>query len=87
MASNYLKRKAKETGLTPLTKEEETVEFTHIAYDVYPDSSKKNYTLVVFEYNPESGDVEVKSKQVISRQIGLSFEERKKALKTLARIK
>ncbi len=87
MASNYLKRKAKESSLTPLTKEEETPEFTHIGYDVYGDKANANFNVIVFDYNPETNDIQIKEKKKIGRQLALTFEERKKALKTLARLK
>lgn len=54
-------------------------------YDIFLTPDKRGYNLVIFKYDPYNNKIEIEKIQKIDRGLALSFEQRKKALKTLIR--
>ena len=92
MPSQYEKRKAKATKdvVEKRAKVRKTKEvkkdLTNLAFDVILNN-KGRHELVIIKYNPETRMAEVDEIKPCSRDVGVSFEIKKTALKTLAHIK
>ncbi len=84
--SQYEKRKAK--ALAPNTPEVAPVDatvpvMTHTGYDVFLGPDNRTYQAITFSYNPTDGSVIVTDMKPVSRQVGLIFQNQKRALETL----
>jgi len=94
MANQYEKRKAREAELlNEVSKKREAkrkkinTDLTNIAFDIIKDEKGK-YLLVVIKYNSATKLAEVQEiKPLGNRALGLMFEQKKTALKTLSNIK
>lgn len=59
--------------------------FTHEGFDIFLEG--RYFKAVTFKYNPESRVVEIIDIAPIERAVGLSYENQKRALRTLLRKK
>lgn len=70
------------TESTP-TSVEVSKELTHEGYDICLAADGRKYEAIIFAYNPVTRQAEVKEILPIQRQVALSYQNHKKALKTL----
>ncbi len=65
----------------------QATKYTHEGFDIFLSADGRKYHVVTFQYNPETLEVSVKRVDPIQRQVGLSYENQKRALRTLLRNK
>lgn len=68
-------------------KKEAGPEYTHEGFDIFMGPGNNKHFAIQFEYNPISQDVRVKSIDPIQRAVALTFDNNKRALRTLLRKK
>jgi hypothetical protein len=94
VAGSKFRRKKTSTPQTEVTQEVETPEVSfeapsvdHVAYDIVSTDGGRTFNFILIGYNLDEGAAAILATKSISRQIGLQFQNSKKALKTIAKIK
>lgn len=73
------------TAPEPVAKPKVPSNLHNISYDI--TKTEAGYQLVIIHYNLESGESAIVGTKPVGRQIGLKFDNNKKAMKTLLKIR
>lgn len=72
---------------TPIETPTLPVQFTHEGFDIYLGPDGRKFFAINFDYNPETREIAIKSIDPVQRGVALSYENHKRALKTILRKK
>lgn len=78
---------ALETPIEPQPEVKAEATLTHEGYDIVLSADGRKHEVIVFKFNPRTREVEIADVLPVQRQVGLMYQNHKKALKTILRRK